>query len=312
MNRSQTWAKRGLYISLIVAWAATMGSLYFSEVSRFTPCTFCWYQRILMYPLAGLLTLGILRRDQHLPFLVLPFSLLGQGVAVYHFLLQKTTIFSAQSTCGLGVTCATVWIDWFGFVTIPLLAIIGFMAITMGMLIVIASGVTRPNQVYPYRWPRWPVPIVILLAIGLYIVGAVRAGQMVIPLPEVQFPVISSFSVGGVSWGSTATPEPTAAPTATPTSLEEGDLLYAQACASCHGAQGEGVDSLGTPLVDSPYVADLTDSEMLILIQDGRPADQPDNRTGFAKPPRGGQSELADEQIGEHHSIHPCLAVSRF
>ena len=295
MTRSQTWARRGLYISLIVAWAAMMGSLYFSEVSRFTPCTLCWYQRILMYPLAGLLALGIWRRDYNLPFLVLPFSLLGQGVAVYHFLLQKTTLFSAQSTCGLGVTCATVWIDWFGFVTIPLLAIIGFMAITMGMLIVIASGVNRPNQVYPYRWPRWPVPIVILLAISLYIVGAVRAGEMEVPLPEIQLPVISSFSVGGVSWGSTATPEPTA----TPTSLEEGELLYAQACASCHGAQGEGVDGLGTPLVDSPYVADLTDSEMLMLIQDGRLADVPDNRTGFAMPPRGGQSELADEQIGD-------------
>ena len=297
MNRSQSWARRGLYIALIVAWASTMGSLYFSEVSRFSPCTLCWYQRILMYPLAGLLTLGILRRDHHLPFLVLPFSLLGQGVAVYHYLLQKTTLFSTQSTCGLGVTCATVWIDWFGFVTIPLLSIIGFMAITMGMLILMASGVNKPNQIYPYKWPRWPVSIVLLLAIGLYIVGAVRAGQLEVPLPEVQFPSISSFSVAGVSWGSTATPEPTATPPPTPTGQEEGELLYAQACASCHGEQGQGVEGLGTALANSPYAADLTDSEMLALIQNGRLADAADNRTGIAMPQSGGQSGLTDEQI---------------
>ena len=100
MNGSRFWTKLGLYGALITAWTATMGSLYFSEVSGFTPCTLCWYQRILMYPLAGLLTLGIMRRDPHLPHLILPFSLVGQGVAVYHFLLQKTPICSpVRSDC---------------------------------------------------------------------------------------------------------------------------------------------------------------------------------------------------------------------
>ncbi|MEM7737254.1 MAG: disulfide bond formation protein B, partial [Deinococcota bacterium] len=33
----------------LIALVATAGSLYFSEVRNFIPCTFCWYQRILMY-----------------------------------------------------------------------------------------------------------------------------------------------------------------------------------------------------------------------------------------------------------------------
>ncbi|MEZ4633572.1 MAG: hypothetical protein R2856_01085 [Caldilineaceae bacterium] len=45
----------------------------------------CWYQRILMYPLALLLIVGLLRRDRHLAYLVLPFSLIGQGVSTYHY-----------------------------------------------------------------------------------------------------------------------------------------------------------------------------------------------------------------------------------
>ncbi|RME55719.1 MAG: disulfide bond formation protein B, partial [Caldilineae bacterium] len=67
------WGAFALYIALIAAWTAMLGSLYFSEVRGFVPCELCWYQRILMYPLAGVIALGILRRDSQLPFLVLPF-----------------------------------------------------------------------------------------------------------------------------------------------------------------------------------------------------------------------------------------------
>ncbi|MCY4117499.1 MAG: disulfide oxidoreductase [Caldilineaceae bacterium] len=294
MNSSRFWVRLGLYSAFTAAWVSMMGSLYFSEVMRFTPCTLCWFQRVLMYPLAGLIAFGILRRDHHLPFLVLPFSLLGQGLAVYHYLLQKTTIFSQPSSCGLGVTCSSVWIDWFGIVTIPLLSVFGFMVITIGMLMVIAGGENRPNLVGANRWPRWPVPFVVVIALALYAAEAVRAGEMEISLPDIQITVPSSFPFLEFSTDSAATPEPTA----TPTNQERGESLYSQACASCHGAQGEGVEGLGTPLSDSPYVAELSDEKLLALIRDGRAADADDNRTGLAMPARGGQSELSDEQIG--------------
>lgn len=272
-----------------------MGSLYFSEVSGFTPCTLCWYQRILMYPLAGLLTLGIMRRDPHLPHLVLPFSLVGQGVAVYHFLLQKTPYFGSPTSCGIGVTCATVWLDWFGFITIPLLAMFGFMAVTTGMLMVIAADAGGAGKAWPYQWPRWPVPFVVLVAIGLYVAGAARAGKVHVSLPDVELPFVSDLSFLNLA----ADPTPTPTPSATPTSLENGAALYAQACASCHGEHGVGVEGLGTALVDSPHVSGLTEDEMVTVIRDGRAADAADNRTGIAMPPSGGQSDLTGEQIGD-------------
>lgn len=293
MNSSRFWTKLGLYGALVTAWAATMGSLYFSEVSGFTPCTLCWYQRILMYPLAGLLTLGILRRDPHLPHLVLPFSLVGQGFAVYHFLLQKTPYFGSPSSCGIGVTCATVWVDWFGFITIPLLAMVGFMAITTGMLMVIASDAGGASKTWPYKWPRWPVPFVVLIAIGLYVAGASRAGKIHFDVPDVVFPIVSDLPFLELS----ADPTPTPAPTATPTGLESGAAQFALACASCHGEQGVGVEGLGTSLADSPHVSGLTDEELVSVIRDGRAADAADNRTGIAMPPSGGQADLTDLQI---------------
>ncbi len=270
-----------------------MGSLYFSEVSGFTPCTLCWYQRILMYPLAGLLTLGILRRDHHLPYLVLPFSLLGQGVSVYHFLLQKTPYFGSPSSCGIGVTCSTVWIDWFGIVTIPLLAMFGFMVITTGMLMVIATDAGGPGKAWSIQWPRWPATLIVLIALTLYLVGAARAGKVQIALPDVVLPIVSELSILELSIG----PTPTPPPTATPTSLEQGATSYSQACASCHGENGVGVEGLGTALANSPQVSGLTESEMFAIIRDGRAADAPNNRTGIAMPPSGGQTSLTDEQI---------------
>ena len=270
-----------------------MGSLYFSEVSGFTPCTLCWYQRILMYPLAVLITLGVMRRDDHLPHLVLPFSLLGQGVSVYHFLLQKTPYFGSPSSCGIGVTCSTVWIDWFGIVTIPLLAMVGFMVITTGMLIVIATDTGGAGKTVTSQWPRWPVPFIVLITIGIYLTGAARAGKLQVSLPEIVFPIVSEIPILGLSADPTAIP----VPTATPTSLQNGASLYSQGCASCHGVNGIGAEGLGTALANSPQISVLSESEMFAVIRDGRAADDPNNRTGIAMPPLGGQQDLTDEQI---------------
>ena len=293
MKTTRFWVKLGLFGSLIAAWTAMMGSLYFSEVSGFSPCTLCWYQRILMYPLAGLLALGILRRDSHLPHLVLPFSLLGQGVAVYHFLLQKTPYFGSPSSCGIGVTCTTVWINWFGVVTIPLLAMAGFMIITTGMLMVIAAESGGAGSISPYRWPRWPVPLIVLVVVGLYLGGSYRAGKVYFSIPAIDIPMIEDlpfleFAVG---------PTPTPLPTATPSGMESGESLYSQNCASCHGENGEGQDGLGTALKDSPYFSSMTDIEIKSLIRSGRAAGAPDNRTGLAMPGGGTASNLTEEQM---------------
>ena len=52
-----------LWIAWGIALAATLGSLYFSELAKFVPCHLCWYQRIAMYPMAVILLVAALRRD---------------------------------------------------------------------------------------------------------------------------------------------------------------------------------------------------------------------------------------------------------
>lgn len=46
---------RRLYLAWVVALAATLGSLSFSEGRGFVPCVLCWFQRVALYPLALLL-----------------------------------------------------------------------------------------------------------------------------------------------------------------------------------------------------------------------------------------------------------------
>ncbi len=116
---------------MLAAWTATLGSLYFSEVLKFVPCSLCWYQRIFMYPLSLILLIGLIRQDKGIFSYVLPFSLIGITLSTYHYLLQKTDLFTTSTVCDTGIPCTTTWINWFGFITIPFLALTAFLIISI-------------------------------------------------------------------------------------------------------------------------------------------------------------------------------------
>lgn len=79
--------------------------------------------------------------------------------------------------------------------------------------------------------------------------------------------------------------------------LERGQSYYEEACAGCHGQEGEGVPGLGLPLVTSPLVLYASDQALLDFIREGRPADHPDNTLGISMPPSGGRPDWSDEEM---------------
>lgn len=123
----------GAHLTFIVALTAMLGSLYFSEIRHFIPCTLCWYQRILMYPLVIILLVGIIEQDQFLSTYVLPFSLIGILVSGYHYLIQWG-VFGNTSACTVGIPCNLRYVNYFGFITIPFMALTAFVLITLIML----------------------------------------------------------------------------------------------------------------------------------------------------------------------------------
>jgi len=119
--------ERPLAVGGAVATASTLGSLYYSEVANFVPCDYCWYQRIAMYPLAFILVIATIRRDRGAMYTALPISVIGFGIAVYHYQLQ---LFPEQSSsCNLFAPCTQQWVDTWGFISIPFMAGAGFLAI---------------------------------------------------------------------------------------------------------------------------------------------------------------------------------------
>lgn len=115
---------------LFLAWTASLismfGSLYFSEIREFEPCKLCWYQRILMYPFVVLLGLAVIKRDYKITFYTMVLSAIGICTSLYHYSVQKFPFLSNKApSCGR-VPCTGEYINWLGFITIPLLALIGF------------------------------------------------------------------------------------------------------------------------------------------------------------------------------------------
>ncbi|MGZ4174078.1 MAG: disulfide oxidoreductase [Solirubrobacteraceae bacterium] len=116
-----------LWAAWIVALVATLGSLYFSEVANFVPCKLCWLQRIAMYPLVLILLVGALRGDVRAGVqYAFVFPIVGILIAAYHVYIEINPGAETASCRVGGASCATKWIDKFGFVTIPVLAMVAF------------------------------------------------------------------------------------------------------------------------------------------------------------------------------------------
>lgn len=126
-----------LWLAFAVALVSTLGSLYLSEVARFIPCTLCWYQRIAMYPLVVLLGLAAIRGDVAVRRYAVPLAGIGALIAAYHVAVQRLPGLPS-GTCSLDVPCSAIYVERFGFVTIPVMALIGFVAIFV-TLTVLAS-----------------------------------------------------------------------------------------------------------------------------------------------------------------------------
>jgi disulfide bond formation protein DsbB len=116
-----------LWLAFLVSAIATGGSLFLSEIANFIPCELCWFQRICMYPLSIATLLAALANDRRAARYLLPLPLIGAGVSVYHLLVENGVVEQARA-CLISAPggCATKWINEFGYMTIPTLALTGF------------------------------------------------------------------------------------------------------------------------------------------------------------------------------------------
>jgi disulfide bond formation protein DsbB len=115
---------------LVLVSLTTMGgSLYFSEVAGFTPCRYCWFARIALYPLSALFLTAVALRSRAAtvrPFAV-PLAVAAIGISGYHYFIEW---FPPHSTsCEITAPCTAVWFRSFGF------ASLAWMSVSAGALV---------------------------------------------------------------------------------------------------------------------------------------------------------------------------------
>jgi disulfide bond formation protein DsbB len=126
--------ENGLIFISILSLVATLGSLYFSQIRGFEPCTLCWYQRILMYPIILISGIGLFQKNANIALTTAVFAFIGGGISLYHYGIQKLAFLTDSApACGL-VPCTGQYINYLGFITIPFLALIAFLLIAITSL----------------------------------------------------------------------------------------------------------------------------------------------------------------------------------
>lgn len=132
-----------LWLAAAVPTVASLGSLYFSESgNHWTPCRFCWFQRIFMYSCAVILIVAAIRKDHGVKWYAVPLATIGALLSSYHVLLEHHVI-EESTACSSVTSCANPYYVSFGTLdfssgtlvstgvpmTLAVMALCGFLAI---------------------------------------------------------------------------------------------------------------------------------------------------------------------------------------
>lgn len=141
--------RNALYFALVISLLWILWSQYFEHFgdpvtnfmnwifawNGFKPCDLCRYARILLYPIFLLALQWLIKKDYHVLDYILSFSVIGLFLEIYHYSKQK--IFVASSgICDPNQPCVIIDVEYFWFITIPLLALLAF---AMLILIIILA-----------------------------------------------------------------------------------------------------------------------------------------------------------------------------
>lgn len=130
-------SENGLVFIFTISLIATLGSLYFSEVRGYEPCTLCWYQRILMYPVIIISGVALYQKNTRIALTTAIFSVIGGSISLYHYGIQKLSFLQESAPACGAVPCTGQYVNYFGFITIPFMALTAFAMIFITSLFLI-------------------------------------------------------------------------------------------------------------------------------------------------------------------------------
>ena len=129
-----------LPLAWLVALVTIVGSLYYSKVQGYVPCELCWYQRIVLYPWSVMLAIAAWRRDSSIRIYAIPVLCIGVVISIYHSAIQWWPPSSGTSFCSAVAPCTLKYVDKFGFVTLP------FMALSAAAAMIALLSISRYDE----------------------------------------------------------------------------------------------------------------------------------------------------------------------
>ncbi len=130
-------ADHAFLIGFLVSLASIIASLFYSNIIGFSPCELCWWQRIFLYPQVILFAVALYNEkvnkvSDELVFLYsFILSLLGGGIALFHYYAQMFNP-NALSICGTtGVSCSQIFFISFGYITIPMMSLTAYLILIL-------------------------------------------------------------------------------------------------------------------------------------------------------------------------------------
>ncbi len=88
-----------------------------------------------MYPLVPIFLVALFPLDKSVLKFATPLVVIGWCIAFYHNLLYYKILPASAAPCRQGISCTTVYFEWFGFVTIPFLSLLGFTLILICLIL---------------------------------------------------------------------------------------------------------------------------------------------------------------------------------
>lgn len=125
-------ARNTLVLVLLISLGGVFGSLIYQYVVGFAPCVLCWYQRIVLYPIAIITLTAIVKK--HAPFHALSYGMImaviGFIVALWHN-IEKAIGKDLLACETAGPSCLQIFVKKFGFIDIPVMSLVFFVLIIL-------------------------------------------------------------------------------------------------------------------------------------------------------------------------------------
>lgn len=149
-----------MILIFIVSFFASLGSLVYSNIIGYEPCTLCWWQRIGIFGALILssnalirtktcktsssdTSLEVFRKGKNIFGSIQALSIFGILFSIYHNYTYYTGF--SPLPCGVDVSCTQRLVSEFGFVSIPLMAFITLF--TICILAYIGEKKEKTNEI---------------------------------------------------------------------------------------------------------------------------------------------------------------------